>query len=120
MTILTPIQHINLKHFSEMCGDDAETMHELMKEIKKEIPIEMEKLNRASSEKDWEEVFQIAHKLKMTFSFLGNSELDKLTKVTEFSARYKIDVQEIPALVKQISSHTNLVMQDLLKANDNC
>ena len=113
MKISTATQYVNLKHFSEMCGDDEETMSELMTEIRKEIPIEMEKLNRASSQKDWEEVFQISHKLKMTFSFLGNSELDKLVKVTEFSARNKIDVKEIPALVKKITEQTDGVMIEL-------
>ena len=112
MKILTAISYVNLKHFSEMCGDDVETMHEIKIEICKEIPIETEKLNRASSQKDWEEVFQIAHKLKMTFSFLCNTELDTLIKLTEFSARHKIDVHEIPALVKQILQLSELVLHE--------
>ncbi len=113
MKTLTAIPYVNLKHFSEMCGDDAETMHEIKIEICKEIPIESEKLNRASSQKDWEEVFQIAHKLKMTFSFVGNTELDTLVKLTEFSARHKIDVHEIPDLVKQILQQCKPILLEL-------
>ena len=113
MNVSTPLKHVNLKYFLEVCGDDEATMKELMTEITREIPIEMEKLNQASTQSDWEEVFQIAHKLKMTFSFLGNDELDKLVKVTEFSARHKIDVKEIPALVKEMTHHADLVMEEL-------
>ena len=113
MKTLTAVPFINIKHFSEMCGEDAETMFEIKAEICKEIPIETEKLKLASSQKDWEEVFQIAHKLKMTFSFLGNTELDKLIKLTEFSARHKIDVHEIPSLINQIMQIVQSVMPEL-------
>lgn len=113
MKIITPLEHVNLAHLSEMCGDDEETMRELLTEIRKEIPVEIEKINRASNARDWEDVFQISHKLKTTFGFLDNGELNKLVKVTEFSSRHKIDVEEIPGLVKKITHHANLVMCDI-------
>ena len=113
MKTLTALPLVNKDHFSEMCGGDAETILEIIIEICKEIPIEMEKLNHASSQKDWEEVFQISHKLKMTFSFLGNTELNTLVKLTEFSARHKIDVNEIPSFIRQMTNITDLVMREL-------
>ena len=109
-------QHINLEYLDTMTGGDADTMQQMLELLIDEIPTEITKMRESVHSKDWEEVFQISHKLKTTLAFIGNDDMIALNKTIEHCSRHKIDIHEVSPMVKQLSGLSNPVMDELKTA----
>lgn len=102
MSTTTTFRHINLEYLDTMTGGDAETMHQMLDMLIEEIPTELDKMQAALEAKDWEEVFQISHKFKMTLAFIGNEPMIAINKTIEHCTRHKVDLHEVAIMVEQL------------------
>jgi HPt (histidine-containing phosphotransfer) domain-containing protein len=109
-------QHINLDYLDTMTGGDAETMQQMLEMLIDEIPTEITKMQASVHVKDWEEVFQISHKLKTTLAFIGNDDMISLNKTIEHCSRHQVEIHEISPMVQQLSSLSNPVVDELKTA----
>lgn len=116
MSTTTTFQYINLDYLDTMTGGDAETMQEMLGMLIKEIPTEITKMLKAVLEKDWEEVFQISHKFKMTLAFIGHENMISLNKTIEHCCRHKVDLKEVSSMVKQLAVFSEPAVKELKMA----
>ena len=112
MTVMTH-QLINLDYLNSMTDGDAEMKQEMLGMLTAEIPEEIGKLQDAAAAEDWEEVFQISHKLKTTLAFVGNEDMTTLNKTIEHCARHTVDTAELPPMVAQLTAMSLLVVEEL-------
>jgi HPt (histidine-containing phosphotransfer) domain-containing protein len=106
-------QHINLDYLDTMTGGDEDTMQQMLEMLIEEIPTEITKMRASVAEKDWEEVFQISHKLKTTLAFIGNEDMISLNKTIEHCSRHGVDIHEVPSMVEQLHTLSNPVVEEL-------
>ena len=109
-------QTINLEYLETMTGGDAEMMNQMIHMLIDEIPVEVVKMQACVAPKDWEEIFQISHKLKTTLAFIGNEEINSLNKTIEHCSRNRVDIEEIPPMIEQLSELSKPIVAELKTA----
>jgi HPt (histidine-containing phosphotransfer) domain-containing protein len=81
-----------------------------------EIPEEMDKMQQCVATSDWNEVFQISHKMKTTLSYIGNEEMIAINKQLEHNARHREHIDLIPSMVEKLCTMSVSVVDELGKA----
>jgi HPt (histidine-containing phosphotransfer) domain-containing protein len=100
---VTTFQYINLDYLEQMSDGDAEMMQTMIEMLLVEIPEEIEKMQHCVTTNDWEELFQLSHKMKTTLAFIGNEEMISINKTIEHCSRHKVDLPEVPKMVQQVA-----------------
>jgi HPt (histidine-containing phosphotransfer) domain-containing protein len=116
MSTITSFQHINLDYLDTMTGGDAETMQQMLDMLIEEIPTELTKILDALAAKDWEEVFQISHKLKMTLAFIGHADMISINKTLEHCSRHRVELREVPGMIEQLVVLSKPAVEELKMA----
>jgi HPt (histidine-containing phosphotransfer) domain-containing protein len=115
MSVAT-FRHINLEYLETMTDGDADMMQTMLEMLIAEIPDEFGKMSQSAQAEDWNEVFQISHKMKTTLSYIGNTEMIDLNKTIEHNARHRENIAELPAMVDKICAMALPVVEELEKA----
>ena len=110
-------QHINLEYLESMTDGDAEMMHTMLEMLIVEIPEEMDKMKQCAVAKDWNEVFQISHKMKTTLSYVGNVKMIDLNKEVEHNARHSEHLDTLLSMVEHLCAMSLPVIEELQQAN---
>ena len=113
MSTTISFQYINLEYLETMTGGDAEMMNQMIQMLVDEIPSEIVKMQACVATKDWEDIFQLSHKLKTTLAFIGNEEINSLNKTIEHCSRNRIDINEIPQMIEQLSELSEPILKEL-------
>lgn len=71
------------------------------------VPQDVDKLNAALEEQNWDAVSKTAHKLKSTLDSMGINTIKQDVRTVEANAKNKVDLEGIPALVNNITSTVN-------------
>jgi HPt (histidine-containing phosphotransfer) domain-containing protein len=106
-------QYIQLEYLETMTDGDADMMQTMLDMLIMEIPEEIEKMNVALAAQDWEELFQLSHKMKTTLSFIGNEEMIEANKTVEHNARHRENLDAVPALVAIVDDLGAKVVNEL-------
>jgi HPt (histidine-containing phosphotransfer) domain-containing protein len=115
---MTSFANINLEYLETMTDGDSEMMKTMLEMLLVEIPEEFEKMDVALAAKDWNEMFQLSHKMKTTLSFIGNSTMIEINKVLEDNTRHRTDLAAVPTLLKSLTELSIHAVADLQRAAD--
>jgi HPt (histidine-containing phosphotransfer) domain-containing protein len=115
-TAMSSYANINLEYLETMTDGDADMMKTMLEMLLVEIPEEFEKMKVALKAKNWEELFQLSHKMKTTLSFIGNSTMIEINKVLEDNTRHRTDLASVPTLVKTLLELSSHAIADLERA----
>ncbi len=107
------LNYIQLDYLETMTDGDSDMMQTMLDMLIAEIPEEIGKMNDALTIQDWEELFQVSHKMKTTLSFVGNETMIATNKKLEHNCRNRTDLDEVPAFVKQLTDLSVKVVQEL-------
>lgn len=110
---VTTLSYVQLDYLETMTDGDADMMQTMLDMLIEEIPDEIRKMNESLAQKDWEELFQISHKMKTTLSFIGNETMININKTLEHCSRYEESLAELPALVQQLDELSVKVVEEL-------
>jgi HPt (histidine-containing phosphotransfer) domain-containing protein len=115
MSVAT-FRHINLEYLETMTDGDADMMQTMLEMLIAEIPDEMDKMKQSVKTEDWNEIFQISHKMKTTLSYIGNTDMIELNKQLEHDARHLENIAGVPAMVEKLCAMSVPVVEELEKA----
>jgi HPt (histidine-containing phosphotransfer) domain-containing protein len=110
---VTTYNYIQLDYLETMTDGDADMMQTMLEMLITEIPEEIEKMKVCVAAKDWQELFQVSHKMKTTFSFVGNEAIINTNKTLEHCSRHEESLDEIPGLVEQIEELAIKIVEEL-------
>ena len=113
MSTTISYQHINLEYLETMTGGDTEMMNQMLTMLIDEIPTEIIKMQESIVLQDWEEIFQLSHKLKTTLAFIGNADMISLIKTIEHCSRNRVELTDIPPMVEQLSDLSKPILGEL-------
>ncbi|MBS1947287.1 MAG: Hpt domain-containing protein [Bacteroidetes bacterium] len=77
------------------------------------VPQNISELEKSSGSENWEQVGKIAHKLKSTIDSMGIKSIHQDIRSIENSAKQKINLEAIPALVGNVKSVIDKTIQQL-------
>jgi HPt (histidine-containing phosphotransfer) domain-containing protein len=98
-----------------MTGNDEEMKQTMLGMLAEEIPVEMEKMSAAHDNKDWNELFNISHKMKTTLAFVGNEKMIAINKEVEHAARHQQNLNKIEEQVRELNTLGNHVLIEMKK-----
>jgi HPt (histidine-containing phosphotransfer) domain-containing protein len=74
---------------------------------------DMQKLRQALSEKDWNTIYQIAHKMKPSLHFVGIQVLQSDVHTLEIIAKQNQDPDKITELISRISTLMEMAIEEI-------
>jgi HPt (histidine-containing phosphotransfer) domain-containing protein len=109
-------KYINLEYLELLSEGDVEMTNTIIEMLIKEIPTELDKMEIANANKDWEELFVIAHKMKSTLSYVGNESMISANSQIENSTRHKQNFDIIADKLETLLSLCTKVVDELTTA----
>ena len=100
--VTTKFEYLNLDYLNIMTGNDTEMMQTMISMLVEELPVEIEKMHTTLQNKDWNELFNISHKMKTTLSFIGNNEMTEINKDVEHHARNQKHLELLPDMIQRL------------------
>lgn len=85
-------QHYKLFRVRELADNDEEFIQTLAETFLEEVSVDAERLKKAVAEKNYQEAYQAAHKMKPTIDLFELGILDTLIEVQDWGKFTKTDV----------------------------
>ncbi len=105
--------HINLDYM-DMMSDGDDSMKKVMLEmLLEELPMELEKMNALTTEKNWVELGAVSHKMKSTLSFVGNEAMTNANKDIEQICKDQNSLETIPGFIAVITEMAPKALDEL-------
>ena len=101
-------QHYKLFRVRELADNDEDFVKTLAETFLEEVSVDAERLKNAVTEKDYQEVYQAAHKMKPTLDMFELGILDALIEVQDWGKFTKKDID--------ITDKLNIVLTSVDKA----
>ena len=96
--------HYKLFRVRELADNDEDFIAALAEAFLEEVPEDAERLKKGVAEKDYNETYQAAHKMKPTIDLFELGVLDKLIEVQDWGKFTQTDVDITEQLASVISA----------------
>ncbi|HJU46337.1 MAG TPA: response regulator [Chitinophagaceae bacterium] len=103
----------DLTTIRSISGGDENFVKKMIDLFIETVPQNVEELNKALAEQDWEQVSKMAHKLKSTLDSMGIASVKQDVRTVEQNAKNKESLKDIPALVGNISTTVAACIEQL-------
>ena len=103
----------DLSSLRKMSDNDETFIQDMVTSFIEKTPEIIVQIEQANKDKNWQEVGAMAHKLKPNLAFMGIDSLKKLIAQIESNANNSTNTEEIPKLIKQLSSSINVAIKEL-------
>jgi CheY-like chemotaxis protein len=108
-------QLYDLSMVKSVSGGDENFIKKMVDLFIETVPQNVNELNTALKNEDWEQVSKMAHKLKSTVDSMGIKSLKTDIRTVETNAKHKESLLEIPGLAIKIESVINKCIDRLRK-----
>tara|TARA_R110002049_G_scaffold144164_1_gene306410 strand:+ start:1141 stop:1482 length:342 start_codon:yes stop_codon:yes gene_type:complete len=100
-------QHYKLFRVRELADNDEDFINTLAETFIEEVSVDAERLKKAVAEKDYQEAYQAAHKMKPTIDLFELGVLDTLIEVQDWGKFTQTDVDVTEQLEVVITAVDN-------------
>jgi HPt (histidine-containing phosphotransfer) domain-containing protein len=107
---------LDLSYLSDMSGDSAEFMIEMIDMFKLQTPLYIADLEASIAAGDWDKAAGYAHKIKPTLSYVGREDARGHLQYIENSARELKDLDSMPHAFKEFSDFAAILYRQLDEA----
>ncbi|WP_443939593.1 Hpt domain-containing protein [Pedobacter sp. MW01-1-1] len=101
-------QPLDLSYLIEMVGNDVPCMIEIFDTFVEQTPYYLVELKESIEQAKWEQVANLAHKIKPTYSYIGRADVKEFVQTMELNARKEINVERLAqdiALLEKLTQH---------------
>lgn len=107
---------LDLSYLSDMSGDSAEFMIEMIDMFKSQTPLYIADLEASIAAGDWEKAAGYAHKIKPTLSYVGREDARGHLQYIENSARELKDLETMPGAFQEFNDFAAILYRQLDEA----
>ena len=104
-------QHYKLHRVRELADNDEEFIATLAEAFLEEVPVDADRLKKAVAEKDYQEAYQAAHKMKPTIDLFEIGVLETLIEVQDWGKFTQTEVDITGPLNIVINAVDNAVAE---------
>ncbi|MCW3112046.1 MAG: multi-sensor hybrid histidine kinase [Segetibacter sp.] len=94
---------VDLSMLYDISGEDEAYICVMVQTFLENMPNTLKKIDQCLSDENWDGLFQAAHYAKSTLSVIKVSEMFDAVLAIELSAKNKINLQTLPALVQKLN-----------------
>ncbi len=88
----------DLTYLEELSAGSSGFVSEMIRMFLEQFPLNLESMEKAISDKDWKELYTIAHRMKPSISFVGIKDMDEVIEQIENYAGSGSHPEKIPQL----------------------
>jgi HPt (histidine-containing phosphotransfer) domain-containing protein len=102
-----PVMTINLSYLSEVSGNNAEFITQMIELFLQKTPEALEEMNERFRQQNWEELRNIAHRIKPSYTYVGLAEIHKMLAEIEREAlenHSQTNVDKVSTLISEVGS----------------
>jgi|SRR5450432_2218154 len=103
----------DLNMIQSVSGGDSAFIKKMILLFIETVPLNVHELVEATSNKNWEHVSKMAHKLKSTIDSMGIRSIHEQIRTVEMNAKNQINLERMPNMVRQIESVVSVCVQQL-------
>lgn len=112
-TLSSSNEGMDLSFLSKFTDGDQSITIQLTEIFLQQVPEAIQKIEHLISEKNWSQIFPIAHKVKSSFAIFELNELkDAIASIEEYSREQK-NLEEIPGLFQKVKSESEIAVRNL-------
>ncbi|MGC1205289.1 MAG: Hpt domain-containing protein [Flavobacteriaceae bacterium] len=104
-------QHYKLHRVRELADNDEDFIATLAEAFLEEVPVDADRLKKAVAEKDYQEAYQAAHKMKPTIDLFEIGVLETLIEVQDWGKFTQTNVDVTDQLYIVINAVDNAVAE---------
>lgn len=94
---------VDLSFVRELADGDTAYLKDVLGTFLENTPASLQLVRQSIQEKNWEQVFHTAHKMKSSLRIINIKVLDNLIEKIELAARNQQDLDQLPAWIEQCS-----------------
>ncbi len=96
------MSNIDLTYLNEISGGDSAFIREMLDLFVNSTAIEVTDFDKLLTEKDYEGIGKLAHKMKAPIQMLGANTLFEKVRTVENQGKNKLNIETIPTLINEI------------------
>lgn len=108
----------NLDKINEMAEGDAEFINSVISVFLEEVPQDLEGLENALAQQNYEQVYQLAHKIKPNVDLLGMEQTRAIALQIETLGKNEANMSEIRDIFPTLKKDVYQVISELKKDFD--
>ncbi len=105
----------NLDKINEMAEGDEDFINSVISVFLEEVPQDLEQLENALEQKDYEQVYQLAHKIKPNVDLLGMEQTRAIALQIETLGKSSANMNEIQQVFPILKKDIDQVVSELKK-----
>lgn len=104
---------IDLSYLEQVCSGNKALVAKMIDLFIQQTPLQMEKLWKHSSNGDWHEFFNVAHKVKSSLAMMGVKSLESSMESLEAYSKNKIELHTVPDLLKHVENTCKHILKEI-------
>ncbi len=108
----------NLDKINEMAGGDEDFINSVISVFLEEVPQDLEGLENALAQQNYEQVYQLAHKIKPNVDLLGMEQTRAIALQIETLGKNEANMSEIRDIFPTLKKDVHQVISELKKDFD--
>ncbi|MBT8305838.1 MAG: Hpt domain-containing protein [Maribacter sp.] len=108
----------NLDKINEMAGGDEDFINSVISVFLEEVPQDLEGLENALAQQNYEQVYQLAHKIKPNVDLLGMEQTRAIALQIETLGKNEANMSEIRDIFPTLKKDVYQVISELKKDFD--
>ena len=113
VNIVFDTTHVHLEELQQLVNNDYSKLEKYISIFFNNVPSDLEKLKEAFDLEKWEELGQIAHKIKGNVGYMGISSIKKELEILEKVNKEVGDLEEIADIVNRVEIVLELAIKEL-------
>ena len=115
----TAFEYINTDYLELMTEGDIDTKKVILEMLFEELPSELSKMRDLNNSEDWENLWQVSHKMKSTLPFVGNQDMIDSNIQIEQSAKKAVELESITIMLDKLDELCTKAMVELREIHQN-
>ncbi|MFC2123549.1 Hpt domain-containing protein [Bacteroidota bacterium] len=111
--------YIDLSYLKEIAGNDQTFIVDMIETYLDNIPSDIKEMKSLLADKKWNEIGDIAHKIKPSIGFLGIHMLKDTVLQLQINGREAKNISIIPDLIAEIERVNESVIKELQETLNN-
>ena len=104
---------IDLSYLKQIGGDNPAFIMQMIEMFLQKTPVALEEMNEKFKQQNWEELKDIAHRIKPSYTYVGLGEIHKMLAEIESCSISKTNLETIPELLITVEKQSQAAFRAL-------
>jgi HPt (histidine-containing phosphotransfer) domain-containing protein len=110
-----PSMKINLAYLKQVAGDNQEFIIQMIEMFLQRTPEALHEMEEKFLTQSWEDLRNIAHRIKPTYTYVGLSDIHQVLSKIEKCCQTKTNLETISEMIEQVETLSETAFTELQK-----